>query len=154
MPSHSSFSDINANSNLSSNTPIIECKGRIMLASQYRSSGNKGQDLLTSPHCLEIVVDGKTYGNDSRFCRRSGSTPNAELKHVVDKGSLHIFIVATKSLEKYQEILLPAEVTPWLKGSNSSISDDVREIRGKPGSEREEKFPMRKKKRSTKKTSR
>ncbi|CAB4069647.1 MLL5 [Lepeophtheirus salmonis] len=132
---------LTANSNLSSNTPVVECKGRIMMASQYRAS-NKDQDYFNSPYVffyrisefLEIVVDGKTYGNDSRFCRRSSTNHNAELKHVVDKGSLHIFIVITKSLEKYQEILLPTEVRrlPRHNGISSSIQDDVREIRGKP----------------------
>ena len=54
------------------NTPVIECKGRLMLASQYKAP-NKKQ--ITPPYVfhyhvgdvLEICLDGKTYGNYS-FC--------------------------------------------------------------------------------------
>merc|ERR1712193_29086 len=98
---------LTANTTVSTGTPIIECKGRIMLAAQYRASnkGHKGD--LIPPYVffyqlsdiIEICLDGKTYGNDGRFCRRS-ATHNAELKHVIDKGSLHLFIVAIKSIDK------------------------------------------------------
>ena len=82
------------------NTPVIECKGRLMLASQYKAPNKKH---VQPPYVffyqvgdvLEICLDGKTYGNDGRFCRRSAAF-NAELKHVIDKGSLHLFIVAVK----------------------------------------------------------
>merc|ERR1719188_1894297 len=57
---------------------------------------------------LEICLDGKTYGNDARFCRRAHDH-NAELRHVMGKGSLHLFIVAKRQLDKNQEILLPPE---------------------------------------------
>jgi hypothetical protein len=77
-----------------------------MLASQYRAaSRGKPQSPFVLFYQLndttEIAVDEKTYGNDSRFCRRSANY-NADLKHIIDKGSLHIFIVAIKSIEKNQ----------------------------------------------------
>ena len=116
------------------NTPVIECKGRLMLASQYKAP-NKKQ--ITPPYVflyhvgdvLEICLDGKTYGNDGRFCRRS-ATYNAELKHVLDKGSLHLFIVAVKSIEKNQEIFLPLDNEDSTNSSPlPSINADLREIK-------------------------
>ena len=64
-----------------------------MLAKQYRESNKAKGDGVIPPYVffyqlsdtLEICLDGKTYGNDGRFCRRS-ATYNAELKHVIDKG--------------------------------------------------------------------
>ena len=55
------------------NTPVIECKGRLMLASQYKESKNKKQ--IQPPYVfhyhvgdvLEICLDGKTYGNYKFF---------------------------------------------------------------------------------------
>ena len=86
---------LTAGNNLTSGAPVIECKGRIMLAKQYRESNKAKGDGLIPPYVffyqlsdtLEICLDGKTYGNDGRFCRRS-ATYNAELKHVIDKGKI------------------------------------------------------------------
>jgi hypothetical protein len=36
---------------------------------------------------LQIAVDETTFGNDSRFCRRSADH-NADLRHVVDKAPI------------------------------------------------------------------
>merc|ERR1711981_1438542 len=137
---------LTASSSLSSNTPIIECRGKLMLATQYRAANKKspgsGQNdnslLPVNPYVffyqlsdsLEICLDGKTYGNDSRFCRRSTNDYNAELKHVIDKGSLHLFIITQKSLDKNQEILLPPDSSYYLQDSTPlpSINADLREI--------------------------
>ena len=108
-----------------------------MLASQFRSTGRGASPKANnSPYVffyqlgdlLEIAVDEKTYGNDSRFCRRS-SNFNAELRHVVDKGSLHLFIVTIKNVEKNQEIFLPLDVTTSGDSTLQSISADLREIK-------------------------
>ena len=109
-----------------------------MLASQFRSGGrgtSAKAPFVFFYHLgdlLEIAVDEKTYGNDSRFCRRS-SNFNAELRHVLDKGSLHLFIVAVKNVEKNQEILLPIDNA--LDSSLPSISADLREIKKQVGAE-------------------
>ena len=87
--------------------------------------------LLYLGDVLEICLDGKTYGNDGRFCRRSAAY-NAELRHVIDKGSLHLFIVAVKSIEKNQEILLPPELNDDEQSPLPSINSDLREINKKP----------------------
>merc|ERR1712020_355654 len=137
---------LTASSSLSSNTPVIECKGKLMLATQYRAANKKsprsGQNdnslLPVNPYVffyqlsdsLEICLDGKTYGNDSRFCRRSPNDYNAELRHFIDKGSLHLFIITRKSVEKNQEILLPPDSSclPQLSSPLPSINADLREI--------------------------
>merc|ERR1712037_637451 len=54
---------------------------------------------------------------------------NAELKHVIDKGSLHLFIVAIKGIDKNQEVLLPPEGSVELSsGPLPSINSDLKEI--------------------------
>lgn len=124
---------LTASCNLSSNMPVIECKGKLMLSSQYRATARSKS---SSPYVLfyqlgdylEIALDEKTYGNDSRFCRRSVNH-NAELRHVLDKGSLHLFIVAVKAIEKNQEILLPLENSSNSSVPLPSINADVREIK-------------------------
>ena len=58
---------LTANTTVSTGTPIIECKGRIMLAAQYRAS-NKTKGEPIPPYVffyqlsdiLEICLDGKT----------------------------------------------------------------------------------------------
>merc|ERR1711981_646825 len=135
---------LTASSNLSSNTPIIECKGKLMLATQYKNANKKcpvqndNSNTPLNPYVffyqlsdsLEICLDGKTYGNDSRFCRRSSSDYNAELRHVIDKGSLHLFIITLKGVEKNQEILLPPDSSccPQESSPLPSINADLREI--------------------------
>ncbi|XP_059096306.1 uncharacterized protein LOC131890876 [Tigriopus californicus] len=137
---------LTAYANMTANTPVIECRGKLMLKSQYRSpTKSKTHAHPDSPYVfshklgdsLEICLDGKTYGNDSRFCRRSPN-PNAQLKHVLDRGSLHIFIVSTKPIEKNQEILLPEVEHSVTNHSPSaplpSINADLREIKKPNGS--------------------
>ena len=131
-----------ANNNMTANTPVIECKGKLMLASQYRAQTSKSMQ-RNNPYVayyqlsesLEIVLDGKTYGNDSRFCRRSADY-NAELKHVIDKGSLHLFIITNRIVTKNQEILLPPDT-----GSGGSRSG--------PGSPQQQLPPVENKPRRT-----
>jgi hypothetical protein len=122
---------------MTNNSPIIECKGKLMTATQFRSS-NKTKGGTTPPFVffyhvgdvLEICLDGKTYGNDGRFCRRSAAY-NAELRHVIDKGSLHLFIVAIRNIEKNQEIVLPPDSHDSTDALSPlpSINADLREIK-------------------------
>jgi histone-lysine N-methyltransferase MLL5 len=67
---------LTANSHIPANTPVIECRGKYMLASQLAGRGRAGDYVLfhrISPD-LEVCVESKTYGNDSRFCRRADSS--------------------------------------------------------------------------------
>ncbi|KAA0203123.1 hypothetical protein HAZT_HAZT001823 [Hyalella azteca] len=57
---------------------------------------------------LSVAVDARTYGNEARFARRS-CKPNAQVRHVVERGSLHLYLVATEDIEEGDEILLPMQ---------------------------------------------
>ena len=133
---------LTANSYIPANTPIIECRGKYMLASQLNSRAARNSEYVLfhriSPD-LEVCVDCKTYGNDSRFCRRSNESSsdatkfNAEVKHHLDKGSLHLYIVSTRTIDKNQEILLcPLEKkssTSFPSEPQLSIQDELRQIK-------------------------
>lgn len=140
-----------------------------MLASQFKSSSGKRAG-MEEHFCffykladnLDICLDGKTYGNDARFCRRSHDW-NAELKHVIDKGkegksrkinltdlsfagSLHLFIVSAKPIAKNQEIILPSNRLndPGLDLSPlPSINADLKEIKKTNGILSEDKESKR-----------
>lgn len=51
------------------------------------------------------------------------------MKHHLDKGSLHLYIVSTKVIEKNQEILLPPETKNGLLPPQLSIKDELRQIK-------------------------
>ena len=82
---------------------------------------------------LEVLVDGTTYGNDSRFCRRASPSTgesNAVIRHHLEKGSLHLYIVASRNIEKNSEILLPPlERKNGHIEEEMSIADELREIK-------------------------
>jgi hypothetical protein len=130
---------LTANNFIPQHTPVIECRGKYMLGGG--AGGPKTGMGRSLPFVLvhrlsqeiEVVVDGKTYGNDSRFCRRAdvrSGECNAVVKHHLEKGSLHLYIVATKNIEKNQEILLPAlEQKNGIVDSEMSIQEEIREIR-------------------------
>merc|ERR1711936_800606 len=67
------------------------------------------------------------------FCRRADSRTgdsNAVVKHHLEKGSLHLYIVASKNIDKNQEILLPAlEQKNGLVDNEMSIQEEIREIK-------------------------
>ena len=126
---------LTANSYIPANTPIIECSGKYMLANQLNSRAQNSEFVLFHRISseLEVCVDCKTYGNDSRFCRRADSDIkfNAEVKHHLDKGSLHLYIVSTRTIDKNQEILLcPLERKVSLPPEPQlSIQDELRQIK-------------------------
>ncbi|XP_071539077.1 uncharacterized protein upSET isoform X2 [Panulirus ornatus] len=101
---------------LSVNTAITEFQGKYLLASQWNAQQPAtGQPYL--PYVLQyhmpkegltVCVDARTYGNDARFTRRS-CRPNAEIRHVVERGSLHLYLVATRDIEEGEEVTLSLE---------------------------------------------
>ena len=128
---------LTANNFIPQHTPVIECRGKYMLGGG--TGGPKsGRSLpFVLVHRLsqemEVVVDGKTYGYDSRYCRRAdvrSGESNAVVKHHLENGSLDIYIVASRKIEKNQEILLPAlgQKNCILDGG-MSIQEEIREIR-------------------------
>lgn len=62
-------------------------------------------------------MDTRTYGNDARFVRRS-CKPNAEVKHCIEKGTLHLYIVTTTAIEKNAEITIRHEQHDLLLSPN------------------------------------
>ena len=44
-----------------------------------------------------MCVDARTYGNGARFAQRS-CRPNAAIRHVVERGSLHLYLVAAHDI--------------------------------------------------------
>ena len=97
-------------------------------------------------------MDWTTYGSDSRYllsfgdfcqnfifsryCRRASPSTgesNAVIKHHLEKGSLHLYIVASRHIEKNSEILLPA-LERKMNGhieqpEEMTIADELREIK-------------------------
>ncbi|XP_050310082.1 inactive histone-lysine N-methyltransferase 2E-like isoform X2 [Anthonomus grandis grandis] len=106
---------------LTPNTPIIELRGKYMLSTQHR---HQGGSLTTRQHTqrpgpfvffyrlhkdnTEVCVDTRTYGNSARFIRRS-CKPNAELRHCIEKGVLHLYIVAITDVDKNCELTIKHE---------------------------------------------
>ncbi|XP_076266838.1 SET domain-containing protein upSET isoform X1 [Rhynchophorus ferrugineus] len=106
---------------LSPDTPVIELRGKYMLSTQHRHAGGS---FATRQHTqrpgpflffyklqkdnTEVCVDTRTYGNSARFIRRS-CRPNAELRHCIEKGVLHLYVVAIATVEKNSELTIKHE---------------------------------------------
>ncbi|XP_075773396.1 histone-lysine N-methyltransferase SETD5 isoform X2 [Pelodiscus sinensis] len=52
-----------------------------------------------------MCVDARTFGNDARFIRRS-CTPNAEVRHVIADGMIHLCIYALAAIAKDTEVTI------------------------------------------------
>ncbi|XP_044727517.1 inactive histone-lysine N-methyltransferase 2E isoform X2 [Chrysoperla carnea] len=113
------------------NTPIIELRGKYMLGSPQPPGGPGGgnnvigsnsSNVLGRHHTTqrpgpflffyklpkdgtEVCVDTRTYGNDARFVRRS-CKPNAEVRHCIEKGTLHLYLVSLNAIEKNTELTI------------------------------------------------
>uniref|UniRef100_A0A0C9RDS7 Mll5 protein n=1 Tax=Fopius arisanus TaxID=64838 RepID=A0A0C9RDS7_9HYME len=113
------------------NTPVVELRGKYMLSTQHRPAHHgQGRQPAQRPgpfvffyrlprEGTEVCVDTRTYGNDARFVRRS-CTPNAEVKHCIEKGTLHLYIVTTTAIDKNAEITIRHEQHNLLMSLNSS----------------------------------
>lgn len=111
------------------NTPVLELRGKYMLSIQYKpfcKIQNRESPQRPGPYVffyqlqgdgIEICVDTRTYGNDARYVRRS-CKPNAELKHCIEKGTLHLFIVTSMPIEKNTEITIQHDIHDYLITSN------------------------------------
>ncbi|PNJ67956.1 SETD5 isoform 8, partial [Pongo abelii] len=53
----------------------------------------------------EMCVDARTFGNDARFIRRS-CTPNAEVRHMIADGMIHLCIYAVSAITKDAEVTI------------------------------------------------
>ncbi|KAL2102900.1 hypothetical protein ACEWY4_002068 [Coilia grayii] len=90
---------------------IIEYRGKFMLRQQFEANGY----FFKRPYPfvlfyskfdgLEMCVDARSFGNDARFIRRS-CTPNAEVRHVIEEGMLHLYIYSLRHISKGSEITI------------------------------------------------
>ncbi|XP_026065628.1 inactive histone-lysine N-methyltransferase 2E isoform X4 [Carassius auratus] len=90
---------------------IIEYRGKVMLQQQFEANGY----FFKRPYPfvlfyskfdgLEMCVDARSFGNEARFIRRS-CTPNAEVRHVIEDGMLHLYIYSLRSIPKGSEITI------------------------------------------------
>ncbi|CAG9857408.1 unnamed protein product [Phyllotreta striolata] len=115
-----------ATADLPPDTPVVELRGKYMLSTQHRAAAGAGLGaaLTTRQHSqrpgpflffyrlhkdnTEVCVDTRTYGNAARFVRRS-CRPNAELRHCIEKGALHIYVVSTGHVERNGELTIKHE---------------------------------------------
>ncbi|XP_035383768.1 inactive histone-lysine N-methyltransferase 2E isoform X2 [Electrophorus electricus] len=96
---------------LAADALIIEYRGKFMLRQQFEANGY----FFKRPYPfvlfyskfdgLEMCVDARSFGNEARFIRRS-CTPNAEVRHVIEDGMLHLYIYSLRPIPKGSEITI------------------------------------------------
>ncbi|XP_069852378.1 inactive histone-lysine N-methyltransferase 2E isoform X2 [Dipodomys merriami] len=90
---------------------IIEYRGKFMLREQFEANGYFFKRpypfvlFYSKFHGLEMCVDARTFGNEARFIRRSCS-PNAEVRHEIEDGTIHLYIYSIQSIPKGTEITI------------------------------------------------
>ncbi|CAL8340918.1 unnamed protein product [Lota lota] len=102
---------LRASKNLDAGSLITEYRGKVMLKQQFEVNGH----FFKKPYPfvlfyskfdqVEMCVDARTFGNDARFIRRS-CTPNAEVRHVMAEGMLHLCIYALGHIAKDAEVTI------------------------------------------------
>uniref|UniRef100_G1SRL6 Lysine methyltransferase 2E (inactive) n=1 Tax=Oryctolagus cuniculus TaxID=9986 RepID=G1SRL6_RABIT len=90
---------------------IIEYRGKFMLREQFEANGYFFKRpypfvlFYSKFHGLEMCVDARTFGNEARFIRRS-CIPNAEVRHEIEDGTIHLYIYSIQSIPKGTEITI------------------------------------------------
>uniref|UniRef100_A0A8C9R096 Lysine (K)-specific methyltransferase 2E n=1 Tax=Scleropages formosus TaxID=113540 RepID=A0A8C9R096_SCLFO len=90
---------------------IIEYRGKFMLRQQFEANGYFCRRpypfvlFYSKFQGLEMCVDARSFGNEARFIRRS-CTPNAEVRHVIEEGKLHLYIFSVRPISKGSEITI------------------------------------------------
>ncbi|ERE87775.1 inactive histone-lysine N-methyltransferase 2E isoform X1 [Cricetulus griseus] len=90
---------------------IIEYRGKFMLREQFEANGYFFKRpypfvlFYSKFHGLEMCVDARTFGNEARFIRRS-CTPNAEVRHEIEEGTIHLYVYSIQSIPKGTEITI------------------------------------------------
>ncbi|XP_010794685.1 SET domain-containing protein 5 isoform X2 [Notothenia coriiceps] len=102
---------LRAAKHLEPDTLIIEYRGKVMLKQQFEVNGQ----FFRKPYPFvlfyskfdgaEMCVDARTFGNDARFIRRS-CTPNAEVRHMIADGMIHLCIYAVSHITKDAEVTI------------------------------------------------
>ncbi|KAK2514560.1 Kmt2e [Columba guinea] len=102
---------LKAAKDLPSDALIIEYRGKFMLREQFEANGYFFKRpypfvlFYSKFHGLEMCVDARTFGNEARFIRRS-CTPNAEVRHVIEDGTIHLYIYSIRNIPKGAEITI------------------------------------------------
>ncbi|XP_044279170.1 inactive histone-lysine N-methyltransferase 2E isoform X5 [Varanus komodoensis] len=90
---------------------IIEYRGKFMLREQFEANGYFFKRpypfvlFYSKLNGLEMCVDARTFGNEARFIRRSCS-PNAEVRHAIEDGTIHLYIYSIQNIPKGTEITI------------------------------------------------
>ncbi|GAA6096194.1 histone-lysine N-methyltransferase SETD5 isoform X1 [Tachysurus ichikawai] len=96
---------------LEPDTLIIEYRGKVMLKQQFEVNGHFFKKpypfvlFYSKFNEVEMCVDARTFGNDARFIRRS-CTPNAEVRHMIAEGMIHLCIYAVSQISKDTEVTI------------------------------------------------
>ncbi|XP_060775464.1 histone-lysine N-methyltransferase SETD5 isoform X4 [Neoarius graeffei] len=96
---------------LEPDTLIIEYRGKVMLKQQFEVNGHFFKKpypfvlFYSKFNEVEMCVDARTFGNDARFIRRS-CTPNAEVRHMIADGMIHLCIYAVAQISKDTEVTI------------------------------------------------
>ncbi|XP_054639828.1 histone-lysine N-methyltransferase SETD5 isoform X3 [Dunckerocampus dactyliophorus] len=102
---------LRAAKNLDPDALIIEYRGKVMLKQQFEVNGHFFKKpypfvlFYSKFNDVEMCVDARTFGNDARFIRRS-CTPNAEVRHVIAEGMIHLCIYALSEITKDAEVTI------------------------------------------------
>ncbi|XP_051270857.1 histone-lysine N-methyltransferase SETD5 isoform X2 [Dicentrarchus labrax] len=102
---------LRAAKNLDPDTLIIEYRGKVMLKQQFEVNGHFFKKpypfvlFYSKFNDVEMCVDARTFGNDARFIRRS-CTPNAEVRHMIAEGMIHLCIYAISQITKDAEVTI------------------------------------------------
>ncbi|XP_078139557.1 histone-lysine N-methyltransferase SETD5 isoform X1 [Centroberyx gerrardi] len=102
---------LRAAKNLEPDTLIIEYRGKVMLKQQFEVNGHFFKKpypfvlFYSKFNEVEMCVDARTFGNDARFIRRS-CTPNAEVRHMIAEGMIHLCIYAVSQITKDAEVTI------------------------------------------------
>ncbi|XP_068171671.1 histone-lysine N-methyltransferase SETD5 isoform X2 [Antennarius striatus] len=102
---------LRAAKNLEPDTLIIEYRGKVMLKQQFEVNGHFFKKpypfvlFYSKFNDVEMCVDARTFGNDARFIRRS-CTPNAEVRHMIAEGMIHLCIYAVDQITKDAEVTI------------------------------------------------
>ncbi|XP_072136964.1 histone-lysine N-methyltransferase SETD5 isoform X5 [Mobula birostris] len=90
---------------------IIEYRGKVMLRQQFEVNGHFFKRpypfvlFYSKFNEVEMCVDARTFGNDARFIRRS-CAPNAEVRHMIADGMIHLCIYAITNIPKDNEVTI------------------------------------------------
>ncbi|XP_032893014.1 histone-lysine N-methyltransferase SETD5 isoform X3 [Amblyraja radiata] len=90
---------------------VIEYRGKVMLRQQFEVNGHFFKRpypfvlFYSKFNEVEMCVDARTFGNDARFIRRS-CAPNAEVRHMIADGMIHLCIYAITNIPKDNEVTI------------------------------------------------